>query len=336
MAFNFLLRALSQILLVIRDARDYAASLRYAEMGIEYCIQHDLDYWLEYFLIDRTMVRFQQGYWAEVEQDAKTFLEVKGKPELYTDIPLILLSIQARRGEPLSSEALNTVHEYIPKTNDVDAKCEFAAFFAERAWLQGDLEQCRAGAEPTYQAVLQLKYKPDGVHDRGFSELSYWMWRAGAITEPRANVIKPYASQIRGNWREAASMWEKFGCPYEQGMALMDGDELAQLKALGIFERLGARPIIEILKRQMHTQGIHIPRGPRPTTRAHPFGLTARELDVLGCLVKGQSNAAIAKELSLSARTVEHHISSVLQKMGVQSRNEAVARASKEKLFPSQ
>jgi DNA-binding CsgD family transcriptional regulator len=109
-------------------------------------------------------------------------------------------------------------------------------------------------------------------------------------------------------------------------MALMDGDEAAQLKALEIFESLGARPIIEKLKRQMRAQGIRVPRGPRPATRENPFGLTAREMEVLGYIAKGQSNNAIAKGLSLSTRTVEHHIASILQKMGVGSRNEAVAR----------
>ena len=165
--------------------------------------------------------------------------------------------------------------------------------------------------------------------------LAYWMWRAGAITTPSSNIIEPYTSQINGDWRTAASMWKQYGCPYEQGMALMDGDEAAQLQALEIFERLGARPIIEKLKRQMQTQGIHIPRGPRPATRKNPFHLTPREMEVLGHLVNGQSNNAIAEHLSLSTRTVEHHIASLLQKMEVGSRNEAAALAIQEDLFPT-
>lgn len=114
----------------------------------------------------------------------------------------------------------------------------------------------------------------------------------------------------------------------------MDGDESAQLKALEIFERLGARPIIEKLKRQMQAQGIRIPRGPRPATRENRFGLTSREMEVLGCLVNGLNNNAIADRLSLSIRTVEHHIASILRKMEVGSRNEAAARALKDNLFP--
>jgi two-component system response regulator DegU len=45
------------------------------------------------------------------------------------------------------------------------------------------------------------------------------------------------------------------------------------------------------------------------------------------------NNQAIAKKLTLSTRTVEHHITSILQKMQVQSRNEAVALALKENLL---
>jgi len=116
---------------------------------------------------------------------------------------------------------------------------------------------------------------------------------------------------------------------------LIDGDEAAQLAALEIFERLGARPAVEKLKQQMRAEGIRgVPRGPRLATRENPFGLTARELEVLARLIQGLSNNAIAKRLSLSTRTVEHHIASILQKMQVGSRNEAVALALKENLLP--
>jgi DNA-binding NarL/FixJ family response regulator len=59
-------------------------------------------------------------------------------------------------------------------------------------------------------------------------------------------------------------------------------------------------------------------------------------MEVLTSLAKGLSNNAIAKQLNLSTRTVEHHIASILQKMGVQSRGEAVALALKENLLPSE
>jgi len=116
----------------------------------------------------------------------------------------------------------------------------------------------------------------------------------------------------------------------------MDGDEKAQLSALEIFERLNARPMVEKLKQKMRVMGIRgIPRGPRPATRENPFGLTSREMEVLACLVEGSSNTVIATKLSLSPRTVEHHITSILQKMDVQSRIEAASLALKNNILSS-
>jgi DNA-binding CsgD family transcriptional regulator len=331
-------RALVNLANELTIARDYAAGLTYVEKGIEYCIQHDLDFWLISFLTIRAQLRFEQGHWEEAEQDIQTVLKLRSNHETVEimEPALLLLNLQERRGSPFSLEILNAVHEFLPEIDDLDNKCLFAALFAESAWLKGDLVQCRAEAEPTYQTASQ--YHEQFAHSNffGFSELSYWMWRADAISEPPAGVMEPYASQIQGNWQEAALMWERFGCPYEQGMALMDGDEAAQLAALEIFQRLGARPIMEKLKQKMMADGIHIPRGPRPTTRENLFGLTTREMEVLECLAKGLSNDTIAKQLSLSVRTVEHHIATILRKMQVHSRKEAVALALEQHLLDPQ
>jgi len=57
------------------------------------------------------------------------------------------------------------------------------------------------------------------------------------------------------------------------------------------------------------------------------FGLTRRELEVLRLLAEGRSNRAIAEELSLSERTVEHHLLHTYTKLGLESRAAAVAFA---------
>ena len=53
--------------------------------------------------------------------------------------------------------------------------------------------------------------------------------------------------------------------------------------------------------------------------------LSARELEILQLAARGHSNRTIAEELFLSVRTVESHLSHVLEKLGVASRSEAVA-----------
>ena len=62
--------------------------------------------------------------------------------------------------------------------------------------------------------------------------------------------------------------------------------------------------------------------------------LTPRELDVLRLVAQGLGNKEIATELDLSAHTVKYHLASVLAKLGVRSRTEAVSRGIRTGLLP--
>ena len=66
-----------------------------------------------------------------------------------------------------------------------------------------------------------------------------------------------------------------------------------------------------------------LPRGPQPATRRNPAGLTGRQAEDLRLLVDGLTNAEIAERLVVSVRTVDHHVSAALQKLGVPSRQAA-------------
>jgi len=74
-------------------------------------------------------------------------------------------------------------------------------------------------------------------------------------------------------------------------------------------------------------------------TKAKPTGerasdlLSERELTILRMAAKGMSNSDIAEELHLSARTVESHLGSIFNKLGVGSRTEAVIKAMKKGWF---
>ena len=58
------------------------------------------------------------------------------------------------------------------------------------------------------------------------------------------------------------------------------------------------------------------------------FKLTPRQTDVLGLLLRGQSNKLIARELDLSVETVKDHVAAVLRALGVNSRTQAVLAVS--------
>ena len=67
--------------------------------------------------------------------------------------------------------------------------------------------------------------------------------------------------------------------------------------------------------------------GPRPRTQSNPAGLTARELELLPLLAEGLRNTQIADRLVVSPRTVDHHVSAILGKLGVKTRSQAATEA---------
>jgi DNA-binding NarL/FixJ family response regulator len=60
-----------------------------------------------------------------------------------------------------------------------------------------------------------------------------------------------------------------------------------------------------------------------PSTHEHPAGLTSREVEVLGLVAAGMTNAQVAQRLFLSPRTVQRHLNSIYHKLGVSSRTAA-------------
>ena len=212
---------------------DYAASLAYAEQGLEFCARHDLDNWRHGLWSLPVRILFEQGNWIEAGQAVRSAPSIYGDEWIESWLPVVELRLQFRRGDLVPAEAMDAARATVNSNVAIEVAYLMAAAVAESAWLDGDLDRCRLEAQPRYDSACGLRVP------RFVGELGYWMWRAGAITEVPAGAAEPYASQMAGDWRAAAAMWEKYGCPYERGMALMDGDEPAQLEALRIFEQLG-------------------------------------------------------------------------------------------------
>lgn len=72
-----------------------------------------------------------------------------------------------------------------------------------------------------------------------------------------------------------------------------------------------------------------VPRGPHASTNDNPAGLTNRELEVLPLPAEGLRNAEIAQRLVVSQKTVDHHVSAILRKLGVNTRGQATAAAAR-------
>jgi DNA-binding CsgD family transcriptional regulator len=194
---------------------------------------------------------------------------------------------------------------------------------AEAYWLQGEPDLAAREAELADDAEVGS----DGW-ERG--EIAVWLRRTGSPRPPRGELAGPYRLQAAGgDGQEAARLWARLGCPYEAALALHDsGREAALRQALEIFTGLGAPAAAQLTRHKMRRLGIRsIPAGPRTATQADPLGLTRREREVLNLICAGHSNAEIAAKLFLSAKTVDHHVSAVLAKLGTPTREAAAAHA---------
>nr|WP_277611084.1 LuxR C-terminal-related transcriptional regulator [Streptomyces scabichelini] len=200
---------------------------------------------------------------------------------------------------------------------------------AESAWLRGDHPAVVAAAGEAFEQARYLAAVPHRA------ELGYWLAKAGHPV-PADGSDHPYALQTAGRWREAAQAWQAAGCPYEHAAALAESPDPAdKLAALAGLDALDAEPLARLIRGELRRLGVrHIPRGPLAATRDNPAGLTERQLQVMRLLVQGLTNPEIADRLVLSVRTVDNHVSAVLDKLGASTRRQVTDRATELGMLP--
>lgn len=128
--------------------------------------------------------------------------------------------------------------------------------------------------------------------------------------------------------REAWTLWQELEIPYEAArVRVLLGQVCQQLGdpvaaefqfdgACRFFRRVSAEPDlarVEMLRKSTRTTGVHL--------------LTARELQVIELIATGRTNREIARQLTISERTVDRHVSNILLKLNLPSRSAATAYA---------
>jgi DNA-binding CsgD family transcriptional regulator len=307
----------------------FAAAGRYLAEGIAYCTERDLDYTRLYMLAWQALTFVHQGHWEKAAQIISELLQRSNLAAISRMVTLVALGrLYTRRGDPGAKAALGDALELAMETRSLQRLGPVRAVRAEAAWLAGDYQRAAEEARAAYDLAVSKQ------HPWFAGELAFWRWRAGDAVDPTSMLAKPFALHIAGDWRAAAAEWQRLGCPYERAGALADGDQPAQVAALDIYDQLGARPAAEALRQRMKATGVRsIPRGPRPTTRENPFGLTPRQMEVLVLLAQELTNAEIASRLHLSVKTVDHHVSAVLAKLDVPDREAAAELAQQNDLL---
>ena len=283
-------------------------SERYLREQIAYAEAHE--FFTGYARAWLACVHLYRGQWEEV---APLALPLVASPNHISRVTALIAlgRLRARRGDPGAWEALDDALEIARTGGHLQRLGHIRCARAEAAWLAGDPERAVVEARAVYPLALEKR------HLWFAGELAYWQWRAGAFDEVPEWISPPYRLQLDGDVEGAAAAWRARLCPYEAARTLADaGDE----SALAELDALGARPAAAELRRRL---GL---RGPREATRENPAGLTARELEVLALVAAGLQNREIAARLVLSPRTIDHHVSAVLRKLGARTRAEAGAR----------
>ena len=158
-------------------------------------------------------------------------------------------------------------------------------------------------------------------------ELAMWLHRCGTDVDVD-DVARPYRRYLDGDLLAAADEFERLGVRYEAALALTEtGAADAVRRGLDTLDRLGAVAVADKVRLDLRSAGMTaVPARRRTSTLANPVGLTSRQVEVLQLMQDGLTNAELAARLYLSAKTVDHHVSAILARLGVANRREAVRR----------
>jgi DNA-binding CsgD family transcriptional regulator/tetratricopeptide (TPR) repeat protein len=310
---------------------------RHLRAGINYCADRDLDTWRLYMTAYLARSLAAQGQYAVAGRQVASVLRYPHvSPITRVSVLPVAGVLAARRGGDEGDRgneggrgdgsggisALDEALAIALQTGESQRLVPVAVARAEAAWIAGRAGDVAAEIDRAWSAAVALPQAWE------LGELSWWLHLAGQHRPISVPLAPPFALMLADKHRNAAAAWEALGCPLWSAYALALSAEIRDAQeSLDILARLDVPAVRHAVLRERHARGLAVPRGPRQASRANPAGLTARETEVLQLLADGLSYAEVADRLVLSEKTVGHHVSAVLRKLGEPTRSRAVAAA---------
>jgi DNA-binding CsgD family transcriptional regulator len=298
----------------------------------------------------RGFVKYLRGDWTGAEADHTTAVDLCTDTDLTRPLPFVRVGyaqLLAARGDERARDQVGLARARpAPSSLDFLADCSLGLLDLGLGRYDTAIDALRRAGK----AERREGFNEPSLTMR-FGDLVEALWRSRRPTEiaseidefeirakaagrilPLALVARAHAllapdDEIDGAFQHAVDLHVKAAVPFESARTiLLWGERLRRVRrkadartnlreALGVFDRLGARPWAERARAELAACGER--RGARSGAAAE---LTPQELQVAVAVARGASNPEVAATLCISRRTVEYHLSSVYRKLGVTDR----------------
>jgi DNA-binding CsgD family transcriptional regulator len=312
-------QAFSNITYLDVEQRRFAAAEQMMATSLQFAQDHEQRICVTWQTGARSRLNLMRGNWEAAVEDADRVLECASAP-LGRTWPMITRGLVAVRAGRVDDHTLDDAFDLALRISDPLRLLPAASALLERSWVTGTGEE-RTGL--IGELAERFAARPEGL-EWALGDLLVWLRRVG-LPVPESDVAAPYRLLLGGDAAGAAEEWRRLGARYDEALALLETDEPRDaFRAVEMLDDLGADAVAARARRSLRKRGLTgVPPRSRRSARANAAGLTSRQLEVLALVGEGASNAAVAERLSISEKTVDHHVSAILHKLGVRSRSEA-------------